>query len=113
MTQLVQVGDAHLVAEHRAVALGEIPEVFQEENNLRRHRLILVKLGPVGGPGEQPEDIVLEAFIEEIPSRQRLVVDGDGGGQSAQRSGKFFLRLFHDRRGEGGELNERHAMKPM
>src|SRR5512133_2199657 len=63
MPELVQVGDAHLVTVDRRIALGMDPEVFEEQQNLRRQRrrrpVIVLQIAA----DKQPEDVRLDVLV--------------------------------------------------
>ena len=65
MPQLVQVRDPHLLAKDVGIALGVVPEVVQEKQNLRRQRLRSPGIGVVRLADEEAEDVRLPALRED------------------------------------------------
>ena len=73
--QLVQVGEANLVAENLAVCLRVVPEIFQVEYDLRRLGLVVAKRAAMGVAREKAEDVLGEALSEGINIRQGFVMN--------------------------------------
>src|ERR1700691_5674015 len=75
MPELVQVGEARLLAARGLVALREIPEVGRVE--IDPGGLAPRIRGAVGAPREEAENIGLESLGEEVGPRTRLEPDRD------------------------------------
>ena len=75
MAEFVQVSEPHLVAEDGFVAVGQIPEVFEEKEDLRRQgHAIALELAAVLRPDKQAQEVRFQAFGLE----SRIGVPGFG-----------------------------------
>jgi hypothetical protein len=72
----VQRGQANLVTVDPLVALGIVPEVIEEEQDLGREWYpVVAKLGPVFMADEKSEEVGFPAFRENVVIRRGFVAN--------------------------------------
>ena len=93
MAKLMQQSSADFFSEDGFIAFGKIPEVFEEQNNLRRqhHRTLIGKLRA----GEKPQRIRLDAIRQQTRVRGRFQGDWQFRDLLAQRDGQGGERRFN------------------
>lgn len=100
MAQFMQIGGADFFAKNRRIAAGEIPEVFEVENDLRRDggrgEFLLAKRRT----GEQSQGVRFDSVRDEIRVGHALKGDRDFSDALAQRRGQGVPGGFHLGQGE-------------
>lgn len=108
MAEFVEVGEAGFAVEEGGVALGEVPEVVEEEENLGREVGGGGVFG-VGGADEEAEGVGLDVVVEEGVVGGGFEDDGDGGGGLAEVGREGLEGALDDAVGAEEELGEAHG----
>ena len=83
----MQVGEADLLAEDLEVALGEVPKVFDVEQDLGGCRVVVGEFGAVGAARKKAEDIGRKTLRDHVGCRRALVVHRHAPGEGADLRG--------------------------
>jgi len=108
VAEFVEVGEAGFAVEEGGVALGEVPEVVEEEEDLGREVGGGGVFG-VGGADEEAEGVGLDVVVEEGVVGGGFEDDGDGGSGLANVGREGLEGALDDAVGAEEELGEAHG----
>src|SRR6185295_842447 len=76
--EFVQVRQPDFLPENRVIALGQVPDVVEVEEDFRRRGLVVGQLRAMRAAGKQPQDVRFEALRQDAGMRRGLVVNRHG-----------------------------------